>query len=73
MKIRKISVTVAPEMTWLFGEALATTGGEDELLTISYAERHLANAARSGNVVIARAGEVFVDAISLIDEPQRRP
>lgn len=58
----------------LFGWHLAPNGREDVLLTISDATGHLALARRRGNVVLAHDEEsgVYVDALSLIDQPEYR-
>ena len=66
-------LAVAPEMVWLFGNSLAQTGNEDVLITISRTNQHLQLAARPRNITVAEYGGVFIDAVSLHDEPQFRP
>ncbi len=68
-----IRTSVAPEMVWLFGENMAADGTEDVLLTVSRAGRHVELAERPGNNTIAEGGTFYVDAISLIDQPEARP
>jgi hypothetical protein len=59
----------------LFGARLAANGSEDILVTISGRDVHRKMLERPHNAVLASAdrGSVFVDAVSLVDEPQFRP
>ena len=58
----------------LYGPRLAARGDEDLLVTISGADVHRDLISRPHNTVLANHGDqIFVDALSLVDEPQYRP
>lgn len=58
----------------LFGSHLAPAGQEDVLLSLTLAEGHDRLRLRPGNVVLAHDPftDIYVDAVSLIDDPGAR-
>lgn len=75
-----VPITVDAAAAPLYGPALATTGGEDVLLTLCGPALHRELAARPRNVTLATfdggpesgRSPLFVDAISLVDAPEYR-
>jgi hypothetical protein len=65
-----VDAAVAP----LYGPEWTTTGDEDALLTLCGPEEHAQLATRPHNVTLAYFDELplYVDAVSLVDEPQYR-
>jgi hypothetical protein len=73
MKLRHVPVSVAPEMVFLFGENLVADGREDLLLIVARRTEHEELAKLPFHVTLAESGDVFVDAVSLVDAPRFRP
>lgn len=72
-----LAFSIDPDVAARFDPHLSSIGEEDVLVTLSGSDRHRELAARPGNATLATSDwarvHLYLDAVSLVDQPQYKP